>query len=96
MPSANNLGAHKPYLDIWDRAAASPKGIRIAVSNPTDFRARLYHARAADRKNNAKVYPEGNVMHGRSYFDDYTVKIGPGDAVRIIPNALEIEGVEEL
>lgn len=95
MPSANNIGVHKPFLDVWEQAAAAPRGIRVRVENPTDFRARLYHARAADRKNNAKIHPEGSLMHGKSYFDDFTVKMEPG-AVRIIPNSLEIEGVEEL
>jgi hypothetical protein len=95
MPAATNLAAHKYYLDIWQQALEAPKGIRVRTSSPKDFRARLYHARAADRRANAKIYPPDNVMHGKSYFDPFIVH-HEEDAVRIVPTSIEVEGVEEL
>jgi hypothetical protein len=95
MPPANTLGAHQQYLDIWGKASASPKGIRVRTSNPIAMRQRLYSARAAERKNNQRIFPEDHINHGRSYYDDYIIKCEQ-DAVVIFPSTIEIEGVEEL
>lgn len=95
MPPANTLGAHQQYLDIWDKAGASPKGIRVRTSNPIAMRQRLYSARAAERKHNARIFPQDNVLHGRSYYDNFIIKCEQ-DACIIFPSTIEIEGVEEL
>lgn len=95
MPPANSLGAHQQYLDIWAKAAAAPKGIRVRTSNPIAMRQRLYSARAAERKNNSKIYPEDAFLHGRSYYEDFIIKCEQ-DACLIFPSTIEIEGVEEL
>lgn len=95
MPPANNLGAHQQYLDIWSKAFESPKGIRVRTSNPIAMRQRLYSARAAERKHNARVFDDSNIMHGKSYYDDFVIKCET-DACLIFPSTIEIEGVEEL
>ena len=102
MPPSNSLAAHQPFLDIWAKAVASPKGIKVRTENPVDLRGRLYHARVAERKNNTKVFQPDHAMHGRSYYDSYTIKVErtpegvPEPWVLIIPGEIEIEGVEEL
>lgn len=83
MSMANNLEAHQTYLEVWQRALDSPKGIRVRCDNPIDFRARLYNARTAERRHNKKVYPADHVLHGKSYFDGLMVRIAEG-AVKIV------------
>lgn len=95
MPSATYIGAHQRYLDIWQQALESEKGIRIKTDNPVDFRMRMYHARAADRRNNARIYPSDNVMSGKSYYDDLRIKLEEG-AIRVEPGNLNIEEIEAL
>jgi hypothetical protein len=95
MPAAANLDAHKAYLEVWQQALEAPRGIRVRTASPLDFRARMYHARAADRRANAKIYPPDHLMHSKSYFDALAIKL-EADAVRIVPTDIEIEGVEQL
>jgi len=95
MPPANTLGAHQQYLDIWAKAAGAERGIRVRTSNPIAMRQRLYSARAAERRANQKIFPPDNILHGASYYDNYTIKCEQ-DACVIFPSTIEIEGVEEL
>lgn len=82
MAPSNKIGAHQAYLDVWQRALEADRGIRIKVQNPVDYRGRLYHARAAERKHNLQAYPEEHVMHGKSYYDHLIVRLEEG-ALRI-------------
>lgn len=95
MPAALFLGAHQRYLDIWQQALESEKGIRLKSESPTDLRARLYHARAADRRNNAKIYPADNPLHNRSFYDHLTIRLEEG-AVRIESGEIGIQEIEVL
>lgn len=97
MPHSSDLAAHQPMLDIWQRALESTSGVLLRCLDPSqarDLRARLYHARAAQRRANAKIFPSEDPMHGKSYYEHLSAKVS-GSEVRIQPSTLEFE-LEEL
>jgi hypothetical protein len=98
MSMANNLEAHQQFLDVWQRALDSPRGIQVNCENPVDYRARLYNARTAERRHNKKVYPADHVLHGKSYYDGLVVRlVRDVKAIRIIKHdAPIIEEITEL
>lgn len=64
--------------DLMNKALADPKGIKVKFESYGDalhFRLRLHTARRIDRKDNLEVYPEGNVMHGKSAYDSLIMRI---------------------
>lgn len=83
------------YVDIraaLDRALSSEKGVRLRF--PDDkaamtFKGRVHSLRYLDRKANAKIYPEGDPMHGASAYDPLMVKTESPTVVAII----KLEGV---
>jgi hypothetical protein len=84
-------------LDIWQRALESPNGVRLKLLDEVqarDIRARLYHARAAQRRAHLKVYPEGDPMRGKSFYEHLTAK-RQGAELLIVPGTLDFE-LEEL
>jgi hypothetical protein len=93
MSMANSLEAHRIYLDVWQRALDSPKGIRVETNNPIDYRARLYNARAAERRAHLRLYPNDHPMHGRSYYDGLIIRLRDG-AVDVVKD--EVPAVQEI
>jgi hypothetical protein len=97
MPPATSLASHQPYLDTWQRALDSERGILVRVEDQKaaiDYRGRLYHARQAERNHNLKAYPSDNVMHGRSYYDALIVKLVPEGLQILKPDDIQAEIVE--
>jgi hypothetical protein len=75
--------SYQDVYDIFNRALEDPKGIRLPYDNYTDakyFQMRMHQARVIDRKENAKIFPPGDVLHGQSQYDVLQVKlVGPVD-----------------
>lgn len=97
MPSAADLTSHQPMLDIWQRALESASGVKLKCLDEVqakDLRARLYHARAAQRRAHLKIYPEGDPMRGKSFYEHLSAKV-QGKEVLIVQGTLEFE-LEEL
>jgi hypothetical protein len=87
-----------------DKAIADPKGIKIKFSAGEDawhFRIRLHTARKIDRNDNRDTYDQGHAMHGRSVYDQLTMRIRKsGDHAwlrleRIDTREFEIESLTE-
>lgn len=84
------------YVDIRgaaDRALTSEKGIRLRFPDEKaamTFKGRFHSFRYQDRKENKKIYPEGDPMHGRSAYDPLMVKTEEPTVVCVI----KLEGVD--
>lgn len=78
--------------DVWDRALASPRGIRVKQPNhpaAVNFCAKLNRFRAQDRKANDEIFPEGDPRRGKSVFDALVCSIDKGDnSVLVRPGTL--------
>lgn len=103
MPPALNIQNHSQFLDIWNQALVSPKGLAISLETEKaaiELRYRLYYARKAQQRENRKIYPTDHQLHNSSFFDGYTIKVKPsGEAweVRIEKtDAIQLLDVREL
>jgi hypothetical protein len=93
MPPSTNIEIHQPFLDIWQRALESSKGIRLLFETRDEAfhtQQRLYQARQAERRNNAKVYPQGHPLHGKSHYASLMVRL------KTDPPRLEIHPAEAI
>lgn len=81
MVTSSSRLAYSDCYDLMDKAIADPKGIKIKFAQGEDawhFRIRLHTARKIDRNDNAVTYPETHAMHGRSVYDQLTMRIRKG------------------
>ena len=84
------------YVDIrsvLDRALASEKGVLLRFADEKaamTFKGRVHSLRYLDRKENSKIYPDGDPMYGRSVYDPLMVKTKEPTVVAVI----KLEGVE--
>lgn len=84
------------YVDIRgaaDKALASEKGVRLRFPDERaalTFKGRFHSLRSLDRKENKKIYTEGDAMWGRSAYDPLMIKTVEPTVVAII----KLEGVE--
>jgi hypothetical protein len=73
--------SYQDVYDIFNRALEDPKGIRLPYNNYTDakyFQMRMHQGRVIDRRENARIFPEGDVLHGQSQYDVLQVRlVGP-------------------
>lgn len=106
MPIPTNRMSYKDIYDVYDAALDDPKGIRLAFSNLGDaknYQMRMHNARAIDRRENKKTFPEGDPMHGQSTYDILQVRIRHGEDGTVFlyvepkdKNAPEIEPLSEI
>ena len=78
MVTSTSRLAYSDCFDLMDKAIADPKGIKIKFSAGEDawhFRIRLHTARKIDRQDNKDIYDQGHPMHGRSVYDQLTMRI---------------------
>jgi hypothetical protein len=78
MPAPNSSLAYEDAFGIFDAALADPRGIRIPFPDYESayaFRFRLNNARVANRRENAEAYNRDHPMHGKSEYDQLTVRI---------------------
>lgn len=84
--------------EVWQNALDSQRGIRVKCETrdaAITLRSRLNHARAQQRREHLKLYPADNVMHGKSFYEDYSVKLDGSDVVILKLEALKME-IEQL
>jgi len=72
--------AYQDCYDLLDKAVSDeyPIGLRVKFANKNEainFRQRIHNARQVDRIDNAKVYPDGHPMFGRSVYDVISCRI---------------------
>lgn len=78
MVTSTSRLAYSDCFDLMDKAIADPKGIKIKFAAGEDawhFRIRLHTARKIDRNDNREIYDQGHQMHGRSVYDQLTMRI---------------------
>lgn len=81
MPLSQSILAYIDCTDVLDRALESKYGIRVTLPNMTaamHFRDRVHQARVLHRRENAKIYEPGHMMHGRSEYDVLRVRLRTG------------------
>lgn len=93
MPYSTSITAYPDIRQALDKALDSPKGLRLTFANKNEavtFKGRVNSFRYKDRKENKKIYPEADPMHGRSAYDPLMVKTVNETTVDV----LKLEAVE--
>lgn len=78
MSLSTSLLSYPDCTKFMDKALEFTEGARKRFDNEaacTHFRMRCHQARSLDREENARVYPKGMFMHGRSTYDVLTLRI---------------------
>lgn len=100
MPFNHSPLAFDDIREIFDRALASAKGVRVKTETPgaaVQLRHRMNAFRSLARRENAKIYPEDNPMHGRSVYDRLSLRVKKGEAaVEVLVLSAELHEVEEI
>lgn len=106
MALSNSLLAYDDCQQFFEKAVEDPKGARRPF--PTEdqairWRMRCHQFRKLHREQNAAVYPLGELLHGRSEYDVFTltIKYSPDGyhwvyAERVTLEPGEIEGLSEV
>jgi hypothetical protein len=107
MVTSTSRLAYSDCFDLMNKAIADPKGIQVKFAQSEDawhFRIRLHTARKIDRLDNMTTYPETHAMHGKSVYDQLTMRIRTPDGPegiawlrleRIDAREFEIESLSE-
>lgn len=96
MSTPKSLLSYTDCLDYFDTCLRYTEGCRIPVSDIKDafnLRMRLNNCRKLHREANAKMYPESNIMHGRSQYDAIVVRIraiGDDDKLFVVLERVDI------
>lgn len=93
MSYNTSITAYPDIRGAADKALASEKGVRLRFPDERaamTFKGRFHSFRYQDRKENAKIYPEGHIMHKRSAYDPLMIKTVEATVVAVI----KLEGVE--
>lgn len=106
MSTPKSLLSYTDCLDYFDTALRYTEGCRIPVADIGDannLRMRLNNCRKLHREENARVYPEANIMHGKSPYDAIVVRIrsfGEDEKLYVVLERIdisrrEVEGLGE-
>lgn len=100
MAKAKNVFSYADVREVFDRALAAEKGIRIKQASAgaaVSFRQRLYSFRKRDREESRKIYPPEHPHHNASAYDELVAVIEPEfpDFVYIYKATARLE-IEEL
>lgn len=106
MSTSTSILAYADVRELLDRAIDSPNGIRVTLPDrlegkpggtATYFIQRAYKFRTLDRRENAKIYPPGEPMHGKSVYDVLVVRRGrTPQEVEVAPMSLFGLKIEDL
>ena len=107
MAFSNSIFSYKDIREMLDRALQSERGLRVKLKTKgagNNLRQRASYFRQLDRRENKKVYPEGDPMHGRSAYDVLILKLVEPDAgdtehqcyMEIVKGSVENYNTEEL
>lgn len=78
MPLSNTIDSYTPELEIFERALDDPKGTRVCYENYNlahQGRSRFQQARALDRVQSKRIYPETDKLYGKSAYDVLVCRI---------------------
>ncbi len=98
MTLSNSILAYNDCFKLFDKALEAAKGIRIEYG---EEKVAGYHglrfnkARSLDRERNAKIYPEGDAMHGQSLYDAISIRRRQDDEGIWYVILVKIEAVAE-
>jgi len=78
MTAAQTIGAYTDCQNVFDRALAAERGIRIPFASKGDAvcqRNRLNHFRSMHRKLSKEILPKDHPEFGMSCYDPYMVSL---------------------
>lgn len=78
MPTSSSRFSYSDCLEIFDRALASERGVRLRFPDKgaaRQYRMRLNKARSLHREDNAETYDAEHPLHGRSEYDIFIIKV---------------------
>lgn len=94
------------YLDcyhLYERAVATPGGVRTPFPSPTAaklFQLRMNQARAIQRDESRRIYPRESPLHGKSEFDAYSVVVREDSAhefwIYVQPAGVKLDYIESI
>lgn len=83
MPIATNRMSYTDCYEMFEKAMADPKGIRLFFPNRKEarhYQMRLHNSRAVDRRENKLLHPDpGHKLHGQSAYDVYSIRMREGE-----------------
>lgn len=98
MPLSDSLLSYDDIRATLDHALTAPNGLKITLAThgkAVHFRHRLYKFRILDRKNNKKIYPEGDPSHGTSPYDNLVATV-EDNIILLTKTTMEGIEVEEI
>ncbi len=103
MALPNQIGAYEDCLELYEKAAANPKGARryIGPSNiAKQYQLRMHQARSLLRKEAKRMYPKDDTRYDKSEYDHLKVTIREdteGDWWAYVePHGLVVGEIEEI
>lgn len=106
MSLPNALAAYEDCIEIFETAAAAPKGSRVLLESDARakyLRMRLSQARVLLREESRRLYEPDDPRYGKCEYDNLHCRIVPAAApdegkawVYVEPRSLQILAVEEI
>jgi hypothetical protein len=89
MGASKSILSYNDCKEVFERAAANPSGVRLefeqGIKARDFFMFRLWEFRKLDRAQNRVLYPDPvHSMHGRSFFDTFSVKKVGRDKIEVL------------
>jgi len=103
MGASDSILSYNDAKEVFERAASSPHGVRLRFDQGPKardfFMFRLWEFRRKDRDQNRILYPDpAHSMHGRSFFDLFSVKklgLDTIEVVKINLDGIQIEDIQK-
>lgn len=86
MPPARSTLPYKAELDLWQRALEAVNGLAIDCQDAASaqrLRLRLLHARRAQARLHADIYPQDSPFHAKSFYEDLLTRIDKANPKRV-------------
>ena len=99
MTGSKSILSYNDCKEVFERAAQNPSGVRLVFKQGTKardfFMFRLWEFRKLDREQNRVLYPNpAHTMHGKSFFDTFSVKKSNEDAIEVV--RINLDDIEVL
>ena len=98
MGQPKSIAAYSQEIDLWQRALESPRGIKIACTDPTSAwrkRQRLFAARQRAREYNASAFPADDPRSRSSFYEGISI-IQQGSDLLMVHAQPIIQLIEDL
>lgn len=98
MPLSKAIGSYEDCRQIFERALAAERGIRITrkdKGSAVQLRHRMNAYRSAMRKESLKIYKEGDPGWNKSPYDHLVLKV-EDNILTVTPTTIEELQIEEL